>query len=101
MHFGKPTTLRVRLDGAATEGKEARLWLSREYLENVQLRKVTPEPERVEAGPERLTYVFEVSEPGKPTAVTFNLIPDKVGPLEGRVGLQSGRSLGFWQFVYP
>jgi hypothetical protein len=98
LHFGKPTALRVRLDG---EGKEARLWLSREYLENVQLQKVTPEPKRVEASPERLTYVFEVSKPGKPMAVTFNLMPDKVGRLEGRVGLQGGRSLGFEQFVYP
>ena len=101
VRFGKPTTFRVHLDGAATEGKEARVWLSREYLENVQLQEVTPEPEMVEAGPDRFTYFFEVAEPGKPTAVTFNLVPDKVGPLEGRVGLQGGKPLGFEQFVYP
>jgi hypothetical protein len=101
--FGMPTTLRVHLDPARESGGEVRLSVSREYLESVQIQSVTPQPRSVAAGPDWLTYVFDVtSGPGQPTAVTFNLQPDRVGLLEGRVRLEGPRGeLEFGQFVYP
>ena len=55
-----------------------------------------------EAVPNRLVYVFDVAMgPDRPTAVTFDLQPDKLGPLKGRVDLDGGTSLTFSQFVYP
>jgi hypothetical protein len=100
--FGMPTTLRVHLDTAPGQGGEVRLSLSREYLESVQIQHVTPQPKSVEAGPDRITYVFDVTTaPDQPTAVTFNLQPDKVGLLRGRVELDNAGSLEFSQFVYP
>lgn len=102
LRFEKPTTLRVHLNLTAGAGGEVRVWLDREYLESVQLQQVTPQPERVEAGSDRLIYVFDVAaEPDQPTAVTFNFQPDKIGPLKGQVGLAEGESLAFRQFVYP
>ena len=102
LRFFKPTDLRLQLDpGAATDG-EARVWLDREYVEGFQVQKVTPEPESVEVGPDRLTYVFNVDEElDKPTAVTFNLQPQKFGRLQGQIGLEGEEPVSFGQFVYP
>lgn len=79
-----------------------RVWLDREYLESMQVQSVTPEPARVEAGSGRLTYVFDAEvEPGRPTAFTFTLQPEKPGAIGGRVGLEGGPSVRIEQFVYP
>jgi hypothetical protein len=94
-----PTTLRVRLDPIG-QG-EARLWVDRGYLESVRPQTVTPEPDSVEAGPDGFTYVFKVNDPNRPTVVTFDLQPETIGRLEGRVGLEGGERVEFEQFVYP
>jgi len=99
LRFGKPTTLRVRFDPVSRG--EARVWLSRDYLESFRLQKVTPEPDSVEAGPDRLTYVFEVNDPDRPVVATLSLQPEKIGHLEGQVGLDDVKQLSFDQFVYP
>ena len=104
LRFGKPTTLHVSLDtAAAVEGGQIRLWINREYLKSVQLQEVDPQPDTVEASPERLVYVFDAEEDPKdrPSEITFELEPDEMGTLAGRVGLDGGASRIFEQFVYP
>ncbi len=96
-------TLRAHLGpGAVREGK-ARVWLSRAYAQDLQIQEVKPEPDSVEIGAERLTYVFSFSTPdGAPAAtVTFIGEPEKAGTLRGRMGLENGPTLDFRQFVYP
>jgi len=79
-----------------------RVWVDREYLEGLQVRGVTPEPEGVRAGSDGLTYVFENGAGGRPATVTFDDVqPQGVGPLEGRVGLEGEEPVGFRQFVCP
>jgi uncharacterized protein YndB with AHSA1/START domain len=53
--------------------------------------------------PERLVYIFNAKEGSedRPTEVTFELEPDEMGTLAGRVGLDGGESQTFEQFVYP
>jgi len=104
LRFGKPTTLHVSLDTtAAVEGGAIRLWINREYLKSIQVQEVDPQPDTVEATPERLVYIFDAKEGsgGRPTEVTFELEPDEMGTLAGRVGLDGGASQTFEQFVYP
>jgi hypothetical protein len=101
LRFMKPTTLRIGLEpGAVTEG-EARVWLDRQYIEGVQIQHVTPQPQSVEAGSKGLTYVFNIGEPDQPTVFTFDLQPQKMGLLEGRVGLEGEEPVSFTQLVYP
>ncbi|MGH7964579.1 MAG: hypothetical protein ACRERD_22680 [Candidatus Binatia bacterium] len=100
-HYQAPTQLRIHLQlGTQREG-EARVWLDRNYLDSVQVKNVIPQPDSVEAGPDRLIYTFRVSEPSQPAIVTFYLEPEQIGPLSGRVGLDRGQSLSFRQFIYP
>lgn len=101
VRFMKPTELRVQLEPGVTSGGEARVWLDREYVEGVQLQRVSPQPDEVEAGLDRLTYVFKVSELDEPTAVTFHITPQRFGLLQGRAGIEDEEPVNFNQFVYP
>src|SRR5215210_3436116 len=104
LRFGKPTTLHVSLDTtAAVEGGAIRLWINREYLKSVQVQEVDPQPDTVEATPERLVYIFNAKEASEDrrAEVTFKLEPDEMGTLAGMVGLDGGASQSFEQFVYP
>lgn len=99
--FQSPTTLRLNLGSDAARKGLVRVWLDRDYLENVQIQQITPEPQRVEAGSERLIYVFQLSELNQRTAVTFYLQLEHIGFLPGQVGLVEGQTLNFNQFIYP
>ena len=101
VRYMSPTDLRMQLHpGASTEG-EARISLDRKYMEGFQVQQVTPHPQRVEAGPDAYTYVFAVGQLNQPTAVTFNLQPQKVGLLQGQARLEGEEPVSFTQFVYP
>ena len=72
-----PATLLVELgEGVARDG-EASVWLDAKYVEDLEIREVTPEPDEVERGPNRLIYRFLVADPGEPTNITFHITPDQ------------------------
>lgn len=96
-----PSDLKVFLGPGAASGGEGRVWLGRDYLESVELESVTPPPLRVEAGADRYTYVFPVTDPQQGTAVVFRFRPEALGRHEGRIGLPGGAELKFGRFVYP
>ena len=98
---GAPSILRVHLGPNTNQQEVVRVWLSRDYLEDIHIQGISPPPERVEAGPEQLTYVFLVSEPSRPTAVTFSVKPGRFGRQRGCMGLANGPTLCFGQFIYP
>ena len=72
-----------------------------QYIEGVQIQHVSPQPQSVEAGSKGFTYVFNIAQPDQPTAFTFELQPQKMGLLEGRVGLEGEEPVSFTQLVYP
>jgi hypothetical protein len=96
-----PTQLTLHIGPNAGQDGEVRVWLDREYLYRVQVRHIIPEPERVEAGADRLTFVFRLAGPNQPTAILFNLEPEDIGQAQGRFGVDQGETLSFIQFVYP
>lgn len=99
--FHAQTMLRIQLGATASHAGKARVWFSRNYLEAVEIQRVTPEPDRVEAHSDRFIYVFDLPEPNQPTAITFFLEPDQIGSLPGQVGLGGRQPLTFRQFIYP
>ena len=90
--------LRVTVaDGSAEREIEA--WLSREFLDAVELQRVVPEAVRESAGADGTTFAFQVAR-RQPAEITFDFQPRKSGPLEAR--LRAGGSEVAWrQFVYP
>lgn len=101
LHYHHPQTLRIHIAAGMAEGARLRLWLDREYLESIEIQKVTPEPESVEAGRDRRTYVFRVADSAKPTTITFFFEADTWGSLAGQIALDNREALFFHQFVYP
>lgn len=102
--FGRyqaPAMLRVHLGPTATRDGKARLWLSREYVENIELHHIDPEPERVELADDRLIYTFNVPDRTVPTVVTYHLEANKFWRMPVSVGLDGGAPLNFRQFIYP
>jgi hypothetical protein len=100
--FGRllaPTTLNLQLN--QIEGPQARVWIDRALLEDVRVEHVEPEPGSIEAGSDRLIYVFDLADGHESTSVTFFIEPQTVGWLNGRVGIENGAELTFSPLIYP
>jgi len=95
------TTLRLYLSQPTGPGGQVRFWLSRDYVKNVRIMQVTPQPDSVEVEPDRFTYVILAPDLSRPASVTFYLEPERFGWLRGLAGLEGGQSIAFSQFIYP
>jgi hypothetical protein len=98
--YQSPNQLRVQIGAVATQGGKANLWFNREFIENIELRHIDPEPENVEAAADRFTYSFNL-HPGQSSGVTLHFEPNKFGHMPIRVGTSAGAEISFWQFYYP
>ena len=90
-------TIHLPLDGAS---QEPRLWIDSRLLESIELQRVTPDPERVEAGPDGSTLVFAAAAGGE-TVITLDVEYEAWGRLRGHIGRSPGESLELRQLVYP
>ncbi len=95
------TTLRVHVGPGAISTGPLRLWVSRSYLERVQVMHVMPEPQSVEVAADRYVFVIAAQDLSQPTTVTFYIEPERTGMLRGQVGVEDGGPLDFSQFIYP
>ncbi|HEU4616679.1 MAG TPA: hypothetical protein VFV10_01495 [Gammaproteobacteria bacterium] len=96
-----PTDLRFRMPRAPADGGELTLWIARRYLDKLDVDEITPEPERVEVGADRLTYVFNAHEPGIPAEILFEIEPQTWGRLHAAAGLEGGAQVAFTQTIFP
>lgn len=97
-----PAVLDIRLGaGVADEDGEVRLWLEREYMREMQVEEIAPEPESMEASENGIVYVFRVADRRRPTRVTFRIQPRGYWLQSGGVGLAGREPLRFRQFVFP
>ena len=99
--YHAPTELTVQIGpGVAREGA-VRLWLDSGYAQSPEIDSVLPEPEAVEVGSERVTYVFQVSTPDEPTTIALQVRHSQFARQRGRLGIEGGPELSFTQFDYP
>ncbi len=96
-----PMELRVTVAGGTAEQGRVQLWLDQDFLDRVQIERVSPEPEQVLAGADRTTYVFLVDEPSHPAILTFALEHDTFGAPTASLGLVGGPAVEFTQIIYP
>jgi hypothetical protein len=99
--YTAPVDLRLHLGPPVTAHPKIRLWVDRQYMQDMEVESVLPEPESVETGPDRIVFIIPLAEVGPPTAVTLRLQTQRIGLLEGQVGVEEGGSLHFQQIVYP
>jgi hypothetical protein len=91
----KTTDLKVH---ATSESGEVRLWISREYLEKVEISHITPTEDSAEAAQDGVFYVFQSAEP---LTIVIHLRAAQAGLISGEMRLDGGPSQEFTQFIYP
>ena len=98
--YQAPSTLRLDLGPAAVAAGEAAVHLGRAFVEAVQIEQIRPEPREAAAAAGGLRLVFDVV-PEQPASIYLQVRPQKIGFIDGSVGLAGGATVGIGQFVYP
>ena len=112
------------IPAAAVREGRCRVWIDRDYLAQVHLKAMTPEPVRHELGADRQWFLFDIADPDERVEIVMWLAPAVRGSLSGRLGvaMQTGEgkagdsdgakgaddadaerepALSFGHFVYP
>lgn len=79
---------------------QVRAVLDAKYLRDVEIRDITPEPEKSVLESEGTAYIFS-ADSQKPMQVHFSFEPRNIGMLEGWIEVAGEPRLKFKQFVYP
>jgi len=90
-------------------GEEMRIWIERDYLDNVRIERIEPQPVSTEIDEDRLIYRFaarrKLNSAGQfepvPGKVVFHLQANKPGRLQGKAGINEGKPIEFTQLVMP
>lgn len=77
-----------------------RIMLDSRYVKQIEIRKITPEPERVVSGADETIFVFSAA-PSGPMHAEFRIRPETAGTLKGWVAVEGKPRHSFTQFVYP
>jgi hypothetical protein len=99
--YQSPNSMVVHVGAGSAQAGDLRLSLKRDFVENIQLDHISPEPKEIEASADQFTYIFAAPDPTHPTTVTFHYEPNKFGQMPVRIGIEGGAALSFWQFYYP
>lgn len=100
-HFSKfirkeaPTQLRFEIQDAA---EQESIWISNEYLKNFRVEEITPEPTEVIAVNNGFQHIFKTK--GGKLNVSFELVPEEFGRIEGDVARGLGHHESIKQFAY-
>lgn len=87
--------------GQADADGSVRVWVGLAFLQRHSIEHVSPQPQSVEAGEDRLIYVFKSADPAKGGSATFSFTTARAGRGDAAVGLPNGATVHFWQIVYP
>lgn len=93
------TSLEVTVRPGPDAPGTARLWIAGDYLRELDVEQVTPQPGSWTATDGGVVLTFPVT--GEEAEVSIRISPDHIGPLSGAVGVPGGEPARFWQFVYP
>jgi hypothetical protein len=99
--YRAPSHLTITLGAGAVQEGRVRLTLNREFLDRLEIERVVPEPESVEASGANVLYTFQVSEAAPLSEIRFDFEHDRAGLAHAEVGLESGPRLAFDSFVFP
>lgn len=98
-HDGR-ASLTFHVSGEGASNQQIELWISQDYIDNVQVEGISPQPQEVRSAGDRTIYVFAVDEAGDPLNATFALGPQHIGRLSGEAGAGEAR-VSIDQISYP
>jgi len=97
LRYQAPNTLRLTLQ---SEAPTLELRLDSAYVQDVELRTISPRPQRVVAHDGFLSFEF-LAQSGANIPVSIELHPEQIGPAAGWVAVGDKPKVHFRQFVYP
>jgi hypothetical protein len=97
----RPDELRIHLPPESIAGGEVQLSLNREYLDWFEIEDISPEPASTQIFSDEIIYTFEVAEPDMPVEIILNILPERIGRIDGQAGLVGGPEVAFSQLIYP
>lgn len=80
--------------------KKAEISINDDYLRDMMVNQITPEPKEVEVKSDETTFTFIGSDSKSPVVVRFHMEPDKPGAKEARITLGQ-HAITFKQRVLP
>ena len=95
-----PQELRVIVQPQNSGDARFRVWIDSAYVDALSLERVTPRPDTVHAGAERITFEFAWDEAPGQVPITFEIEPREAGRLRARIGIDNAVA-EIRQFVYP
>lgn len=98
---GATTNLTVSIEPPAFSNGEAEVRLGSDYLGQMQLDAVAPDPDKVTAEDDYYIYTFLVDQPNSAMTVTFNFTIDAMGSVTGLVGLPGEEPIELEHFFTP
>jgi hypothetical protein len=99
-HDGR-VTLSFKIDPGQAQGNQVELWVSQDYLNDVEVQAISPQPTEARGAGDRTVYVFSVADPAGPLQVQFSLRPQSMGRLAGAAGVGENATVTFDQISYP
>lgn len=99
---GAPSQIDVRVGPALVAAGNATVWITRDFLEGVELQEIIPEPSRVLDAQGRTGFEFEAGDVGaEGLNVTFLLEYDEIFVREADVSVGDQPAVRIRQMVYP
>lgn len=96
-----PTNLKIELRADQARDGKVTLFLDRRYLDDFEVKDITPRPETEVAGPDGVRYRFAVASASEPARMTFELRARRFGRARGFAGVDGRPAAPIRQFVYP
>lgn len=94
-----PAQLELTL--ASGGGDELEVWIGNEFLSEIEIESISPQPLETRAGPDRQVFVFAVADGAREFEVTVHYRPQVAGISSGSAGIVGGQELTFDQLVVP
>lgn len=100
VRYQAPAHLKIHIRAAVASSMPA-LWIGHEFLDRVDVERISPEPERVKMAKDGLIYIFDMAQTNESAKVTIDFKPDGYGNTRVAMGLLDRPQLQFTQFFYP
>jgi hypothetical protein len=99
LHYNSPAQIHVQLTGSEQEEK-IMLVLERDFVRDIGLEQIVPEPETQVLSNGHMTYTFSKTEAAEPVLVTLHINPRAYGNKKSVIQTPGGEVI-ISQFIYP
>ena len=99
--YKAPDTFLVTLSKLPGPGDTAALRVSQSLVDAFEIESIQPEPDQTAIAADALVFTFRLENPDRPGTVHFSIKPQKLGPVQGEIGLAGRDPVRTNLFILP